>query len=171
MHDIFTAVGATNATWVWCPNIDPNNEFRDIAPIYPGDEYVDWTGLDGYNWGNAPYRPAGWHSFDQLYSSTYHRIIDTIAPSKPMMISEIGSTEYGGSKAAWIRTCWKRYRPHTRRSAACSGSTSTPTAPWTGRWRPRAARSAPLPTGIQSPAYASNQYASLPATDAIQPAS
>ena len=23
VHDIFTSVGATNATWVWCPNVDP----------------------------------------------------------------------------------------------------------------------------------------------------
>ena len=32
-------------------------------------------------------------------SSTYHEITDTIAPGKPLMIGEIGSTENGGSKA------------------------------------------------------------------------
>jgi hypothetical protein len=102
VHDIFTRVGATNVSWVWCPNIDPDNIFLNLQSQYPGDNYVDWTGLDGYNWGTNPAKPDRWRSFDQLYNTTYHKIADTIAPSKPMIISEIGSTEYGGSKAAWI---------------------------------------------------------------------
>ncbi len=103
VHDIFTQVGATNATWVWCPNVDPENQMQDLSKLYPGDAYVDWTGLDGYNWGTNPARPDRWRSFDSLYSSTYKKITGTIAPSKPLMISEVGSTEYGGSKAAWIK--------------------------------------------------------------------
>ena len=31
---------------------------------YPGDEYVDWTGVDGYNWG---VRNGGWQSFEQVF--------------------------------------------------------------------------------------------------------
>ena len=102
VHDIFTSVGATNATWSWCPNIDPAHSMQSLGSLYPGDEYVDWTGLDGYNWGTNPTKPAGWRSFDQLYSSTYREVTEAIAPSKPMLIGEIGSSEYGGSKAAWI---------------------------------------------------------------------
>jgi beta-mannanase len=103
VHDIFDAVGATNATWVWCPNIDPDNIFLDLAGQYPGDAYVDWTCLDGYNWGTNPVKPDRWRSFDQLYRSTYNEIVSTIAPSKPMIVGEMASTEFGGSKAAWIR--------------------------------------------------------------------
>jgi hypothetical protein len=103
VHDIFTSVGATNVSWVWCPNIDPDNIFLNLASQYPGDKYVDWTGLDGYNWGVGSAKPDRWRSFDQLYRSTYDKITGTIAPSKPLMISEIGSTEFGGSKAAWIK--------------------------------------------------------------------
>jgi hypothetical protein len=102
VHDIFTSAGATDATWVWCPNVDPENIFLDLASQYPGDNYVDWTCLDGYNWGTNPVKPDRWRSFDQLYSSTYQRIVGSIAPSKPMMIGEMSSTEYGGSKASWI---------------------------------------------------------------------
>jgi hypothetical protein len=102
VHDIFTEVGATNVSWVWCPNIDPGKIFLNLQSQYPGNGYVDWTGLDGYNWGTNPAKPDRWRSFDNLYKSTYDEIVNTIAPSKPMMISEIGSTEYGGSKAAWI---------------------------------------------------------------------
>lgn len=99
VHDIFAQVGADNVTWVWCPNVDPRGKLGDLASLYPGDEYVDWTGLDGYNWG--PSR-GGWASFNDLYSSTYHAIADSLAPDKPMMIGEMGSTEAGGSKAEWV---------------------------------------------------------------------
>ena len=95
MHNIFTTVGATNTTWVWCPNLSyPGSQ--DLQSLYPGDDYVDWTGLDGYNF-NAP-----WTSFADLFRSTYQEITTTIAPSKPVMIAEVASTETGGSKAAWI---------------------------------------------------------------------
>jgi hypothetical protein len=102
VHDIFAAVGADNVTWVWCPNVDPDNTLLDLAGQYPGDAYVDWTGLDGYNWGLNPANPDRWRNFNELYSATYQRIVDTIAPDKPMLIGEMGSTEQGGSKAAWI---------------------------------------------------------------------
>ncbi len=102
VHDLFTAAGASNVTWTWCANVDSENKLTNLASLYPGDEYVDWTSLDGYNWGEYPQRPSGWTSFKDLFSSTYHRIVDTIAPSKPMVIAEVGSSEYGGSKSAWI---------------------------------------------------------------------
>jgi hypothetical protein len=96
VHDLFTSVGATNVTWVWCPNVDPNNSHTPISSLYPGDAYVDWTCLDGYNWDQP------WDSFDQLYSSTYGTLTGSVAPSKPVVIGEQASTEKGGSKAAWI---------------------------------------------------------------------
>jgi hypothetical protein len=96
VHDIFAAVGATNVRWVWCPNVDPHHKFADIADLYPGNSYVDWTCLDGYN-GDDP-----WTSFTNLFASSYTRILH-LAPTKPMIVGEVGSTESGGSKARWIK--------------------------------------------------------------------
>ena len=45
----------------------PGKPVADLASFYPGDAYVDWTGLDGYNWGTNPAKPDRWRSFDQLY--------------------------------------------------------------------------------------------------------
>ncbi|HEX6455171.1 MAG TPA: glycosyl hydrolase [Solirubrobacterales bacterium] len=98
VHDIFTAVGATNATWAWCPQID---RARDLRKVYPGNKYVDWTCLDGYNWGTR-YSWSHWLSFSQVFASSY-RALRKIAPRKPIMLGEIASTEYGGSKPAWIK--------------------------------------------------------------------
>ena len=97
VHDIFAQVGADNATWTWCPNVDPWGKLQDLASLYPGDGYVDWTCLDGYNWGSSPYRSEKWHSFAELFGPTYDLITQQIAPSKPMVVGETGSTEYGGS--------------------------------------------------------------------------
>jgi hypothetical protein len=103
VHDIFTSVGATNASWVWCPYVDPNNSNQSLSSLYPGSSYVDWSCLDGFNWGTGPNSATHvWRSFDYLYNSTYHQITDTIAPGKPMVIGEIGASETGGSKAGWI---------------------------------------------------------------------
>jgi glycosyl hydrolase family 26 len=97
VHDLFAAAGARNATWVWCPNVDPRGVFSPLRPLYPGNAYVDWTCLDVYNFDHP------WESFDQLLHGTYETVRQ-IAPNKPMVLGEVGSTEAGGSKARWIRT-------------------------------------------------------------------
>ena len=111
VHDIFTSVGATNATWVWCPNIEHSASYKPLSSLYPGDAYVDWTCLDGYNWGTQPLKPNVWLTFSQTFAPTYSLITGTIAPSKPMVIAETASTEYGGSKAAWITDMLKTQLP------------------------------------------------------------
>jgi hypothetical protein len=107
VHDIFTAVGATNATWVWCPYADATNRFGALKAYYPGDAYVDWTCLDGYNWAQNSVNPAPWRSFDQIFVASYRAIVEKIAPSKPMMLGEVASNGVGRAKAVWIRHMFK----------------------------------------------------------------
>jgi len=47
VHDIFTSVGVTNVTWVWCPNVEYTGS-TSLASLYPGDSYVDWVGISVY---------------------------------------------------------------------------------------------------------------------------
>jgi hypothetical protein len=108
---IFARVGATNVTWVW----DPNVSYAGAIPfrrVYPGNAYVNWTGLDGYNWGTNPYRRAGWRSFTRVFGVSYDSITTGVAPRKPMMVVETASTESGGSKAAWINNMLTSAMPH-----------------------------------------------------------
>lgn len=104
---IFRQEGATNAKWVWAPNIhflndnnSLNDQNRDLAALYPGDNYVDWIGLSVYNDGAR----RSWNSFSMLIDGAYHVV--TRISSKPLMIAEMGATEAGApsgtSKAAWI---------------------------------------------------------------------
>jgi len=105
VHDIFSQAGATNVTWVWCPNISSGTT-RPMSSLYPGDAYVDWTCLDGYNketqWLD-PYSVFTGSQTDWLYDS-YQEILH-VAPTKPIMIGETASNEAGdggSKKAAWI---------------------------------------------------------------------
>jgi hypothetical protein len=110
VHDVFTKVGATNATWVWCPNRVMNwlydlSHHAPLTQVYPGDAYVDWICLDGYNWGSDG--GSGWQTFDQIFTYSYNDI-QTVAPNKPLMLGEVASSEDGGplgrpySKGPWI---------------------------------------------------------------------
>lgn len=102
VHNIFTSVGCTNATWIWCVNeVDSADLPGDIAQFYPGDNYVDWLGMDAYNMNNSP--PG--QSFETIFGVTYSNLT-TLSPSKPIMICETatldGGAPPGNSKPAWI---------------------------------------------------------------------
>ncbi|GAA4670228.1 cellulose binding domain-containing protein [Phytohabitans rumicis] len=106
VHDLVVAAGATNVQWVWCFNNSstPDASYNDPAQSYPGDAYVDWVAIDGYNWGLGPsWDPAGnyWTSFESMFASAYTKA-RAIAPKRPVMIAEVGSSEDGGNKAQWI---------------------------------------------------------------------
>jgi beta-mannanase len=97
VHDLFSAAGATNVTWVWSPNLSYTNS-TPLRELYPGDDYVDWLGLSGYygTSGTEQYR-----TFDELYGPTIaelRRFTD-----KPLVITEMAATDNAGRKAEWIR--------------------------------------------------------------------
>jgi hypothetical protein len=101
IHRIFDAAGAANVVWVWCPNAEslPHAPWNAAARYYPGDEFVDWVGVDGYNWGTTQ-RWSRWQTFADIVRPTY----DAYAARKPIMVAETASAETGGDKAAWIRS-------------------------------------------------------------------
>jgi beta-mannanase len=102
VHRIFDAEGATNVTWVWSVNglSVPQTERNSIAHYWPGAGYVDWIGISGFNWGLSASFGA-WSTFGQLYDN---RIRSLAAYHKPVVLTEIASSEVGGDKAVWIRT-------------------------------------------------------------------
>jgi len=158
IHNVFSAAGAHNVTWVWCPNISSDAGLRGE---YPGSQYVDWTCLDGYNWGNAlPKNVAGgWQSFTQLYQSSYRQLL-ALAPSKPIMVGEFASTADGGSKTDWLRNAlsvvprrFKRIRALVYFDRYASGM-DWPLLPNTSAAQAFAG-------GIAAPVYATNSFRHL----------
>jgi len=95
IHDLFVAAGATNVVWAWCPNVtDTDGSNKSTFDYYPGDTYVDWTGVDGYNWGSGD-----WQTFKDVFKDIYPLLA---GKKKPILIGEMSSSETGGDKAAWI---------------------------------------------------------------------
>ncbi|OGC21279.1 hypothetical protein A2291_06245 [candidate division WOR-1 bacterium RIFOXYB2_FULL_42_35] len=97
IYNLREEIGASKVVLVWSPNADsvPSDSWNSISAYYPGDQYVDWIGVDGYNWGYY-----AWCSFDTVFSTVYNTL--TSLTQKPLMIGEFSSSEQGGSKAAWI---------------------------------------------------------------------
>jgi len=105
VRSIFARHNATNVQWVWNPNTmgdaDASAYASVYSALYPGDDAVDWLGLDVYNtgpsldWG-APF----WRPFAQILAPPYQAI--TAVSSKPLLIGELGSSESGGQKGPWI---------------------------------------------------------------------
>jgi beta-mannanase len=106
VHDIFKAQGATNVTWVWSPNVEYAGSIA-LRELYPGDDYVDWVGMDGYNWGTVS--SHSWQSFSQVFEQTYHDIL--ALTSRPLMVAETASTELAGNKASWISDAFAKQIP------------------------------------------------------------
>ena len=100
--DIFKKEGTTNAKWIWCPMREswPPEKWNNMEAAYPGDDYVDWIGIDGYNWGTTQ-SWSQWQTFKELFRDVARQLWRK-HPTKPIMIAEFGSSEKGGNKAAWI---------------------------------------------------------------------
>jgi hypothetical protein len=72
-----------------------------LEDLYPGDGYVDWACLDGYNF-SSDLAGAPWRTFSQIFGATYAHLLKVIPAGMPILIGETGSVEHGGLKAAWI---------------------------------------------------------------------
>jgi hypothetical protein len=108
VHDIFEAEGATNVTWVWSINHEsvPGTSRNAYSVYYPGDSYVDWVSISGFNWGTSSPGTL-WHPLDYWYNKPMAYLATT---GKPIIVSEFASVENGGDKAAWITDAYQRFR-------------------------------------------------------------
>ena len=111
-HGIFQTVGATNVKWHFCPNVDPDRRFRAMEDYYPGHQYVDYTGADGYNQGDG-------RSFVNLFGSTYARL-QAVSGGMPFIVGETAATESGPVlKADWIKAMFAALPSYPRIVGVC----------------------------------------------------
>jgi mannan endo-1,4-beta-mannosidase len=75
---LFRGQGADNITWVWTVQADERGTGL-IASWWPGAQYVNWVGIDGYY-----YRPAD--TFTSIFGQTIKQI--RALTSKPVLLSE-----------------------------------------------------------------------------------
>lgn len=109
VYTFFKNKKASNALFAFCPNTDsiPNVFWNRIANYYPGDNFVDIIGLDGYNFGTSMKAEkdgwnSSWRSFDEVFSISFQEL-KKIAPRKPLLIFETGSSNFGGDRRIWLK--------------------------------------------------------------------
>lgn len=105
--NVFRAAGVTNVAWTWImvpSSFLPKPVGAGAAAFYPGDDYVDYLALDGYNWyGCQANKPQEWRPLTAI--ATNFRTFG-LGKGKPLMLAEFGSVEdpaQPGRKAAWLR--------------------------------------------------------------------
>lgn len=105
--DIFREEGADNARWIWSLNNSDSPQWgtANFRTYYPGDNYIDFAAIDGYNWGVLA-TWSGWDWFADVFDDPYRAI--TGITQKPIIITEVGSSEDGGSKADWITNAFEK---------------------------------------------------------------
>jgi hypothetical protein len=126
---IFHERGATNVEWAWvmmAVTFDPGSG-RSPETYYPGDDVVDWIGVDAYNWFGV--RPgASWRELEAIISPFYA----WASPhEKPLMVAEYGCREDPHDplrKAQWLANAREMLKARSRFKAVVY---------WSGRgWQP-----------------------------------
>jgi mannan endo-1,4-beta-mannosidase len=84
--NLFHTLGVHNVTWLWGPNVSYTGS-TPLASLYPGDQYVDWVGLDGYF-----STPAA--TFASLFAPSIAEL--RAFTHKPLLIAESGTTGTAG---------------------------------------------------------------------------
>lgn len=114
----FKAAGADNVKWIWCAHDAsdfPNQyDWNSVANYWPGEEYVDVMGMDGFNFypQNPERENPGFMSFDDLFCDLYKEMQSL--SEKEMMIMT-GSAEFNmqsavSCKAEWIHDMFRNIK-------------------------------------------------------------
>jgi len=107
VHDVIMGQGLDDTRLAWdfsvnAGDADTNgcddwNATRGVGlmeHLFPGDAYVDWVGIDGYNWGGGS-SPA------QVFGTTVSRL--RAISTKPLAVDEVGTFDTAAyPKAQWI---------------------------------------------------------------------
>ncbi len=115
VRQIINSIAGDNIAWMFCPNhqpltsLDPPQqaEWNNMRAWFPGREYVDLLGIDGYNWGemqpginNAGKSP--WQTPWDIFASPLEEL-RLLATDVPLLIGETASIQLAGKRPEWVR--------------------------------------------------------------------
>lgn len=114
LHQKFRAQGfdASHVQWIWCVN-NTDKGHEKAESYYPGDAYVDWVGINGYNWGEQGNHH--WESVEEVFENMRQRMASF---HKPIVISEVGTATHVQSgrslhkKSVWIQSFFRYLQQH-----------------------------------------------------------
>jgi mannan endo-1,4-beta-mannosidase len=77
---LFRHQGARNVTWLWTINAAGRTGVRPAARWWPGPNYVNWIGIDGFYYRRSD-------TFRSIFADTIDQV-RSFAPDKPVLLSE-----------------------------------------------------------------------------------
>ena len=85
---LYRGMESTHLQWIWSVN---NNTSLGYTPeqLYPGDDYVDWVGISGYNWGTSQ-TWSSWETPAQTFGTLLSRL--RTLSKRPIAITEVATT-------------------------------------------------------------------------------
>lgn len=94
VHGLFEEEGATDVTWVWSPNVvGPGT--TPLPGLYPGDEYVDVVGIDGYSYPRQECRGPV-----EVFGETLRQVRELTR--RPVELAEVGVAVGCPDRDRWI---------------------------------------------------------------------
>ncbi|MGY1650214.1 glycoside hydrolase family 26 protein [Geodermatophilus sp. SYSU D01119] len=98
--------GAANVTFMFCANAEDVGGVP-VEDYWPGSEWVDVVGVDGYNWGwDAAGSPDV--TAEELLDPMYRRLT-ALHPTAEFMVGELGCAAHPG-KAGWYEALYRSRR-------------------------------------------------------------
>jgi mannan endo-1,4-beta-mannosidase len=93
LYSFFKQRKVKNLRFVFNTDSAIDSDHVELSTIWPGAEYIDVLGIDGYNWGysGVPNRNT-WLEFDEVFASMYASMT-ALHPTAPVWICEFGSKE------------------------------------------------------------------------------
>lgn len=104
-------IDAENVNLVWCVNSDDVGSYT-AEQLYPGDEYVDWLSVDGYQWGESR-EWSHWRSPESIFGDMFNRVRGLAG--KPLCVAETASSSKTQSgydperKDEWIQSAFEYF--------------------------------------------------------------
>ncbi|MFE4641167.1 glycoside hydrolase family 26 protein [Streptomyces sp. NPDC056730] len=104
LHDRFERLGVDNVVWVWTVSGYLGNAGL-MKSLYPGDDYVDWIGMDQYNYFRC-HDSENWLDFERSQRPSYEWLRANVSATKPVMLAEFSTApdpDRPGRQRDWYR--------------------------------------------------------------------
>jgi hypothetical protein len=106
VRNIFKSLGLgpSHVQWIWCVNQTDVGGFS-AEEYFPGDDYVDWLAIDGFNWGTSQ-SWSSWQSPRECYDDMVGRL--RRISRRPLALTEFAGSSLVGAdndpdlKGEWI---------------------------------------------------------------------
>ena len=122
VYDIFQdkVLCSDDIRWLWSINAETTADV-DVAAYYPGDAYVDWVGVDGYNFGGSQDWSV-WRNPESVFERAFKKVRNI--SDAPLSVPEFGCSSIRDgnidpvAKSSWVADTFELFNKWNVRLAS-----------------------------------------------------